>query len=357
MQGDLPLERLGENIVRYLAQYLDAQVGAVFIVQGDAFQRFGAYALPFDGAALLRSGDGLAGQAVKNGEPLRVHDVPANYLPIASATGAAQPVELLIVPHRSTAGHTAWWNSDFSARSTQRSPNFCSGSHSRSPPRSAHRWIGRVWRSCCRRPRCRRRNCRHGRGAARKQRGTRGTVPALRESRAQLESQQAELEQINAQLEEQAQALEHQKDALQQSHAILTAKSAELQSANEYKSEFLANMSHELRTPLNSTLILAKLLADNKEGNLNETQVKYAQTISSAGKDLLTLINDVLDLSRIEAGKIDVSPEAVSLASVTDSLVKLFHPQAQEKRLQFAATVEPGTPDEIRTDPQSSARS
>jgi CheY-like chemotaxis protein/signal transduction histidine kinase len=353
MQGDLPLERLGENIVRYLAQYLDAQVGAVFIVQGDAFQRFGAYALPFDGAALLRSGDGLAGQAVKNGEPLRVHDVPANYLPIASATGAAQPVELLIVPASIDGRAYGVVELGFFGKVDAAKPELLqrisqplAAAIRASMDRTRLEELLQETQVQAEELQTREEELRVNNEELEEQ------SRALRESRAQLESQQAELEQINAQLEEQAQALEHQKDALQQSHAILTAKSAELQSANEYKSEFLANMSHELRTPLNSTLILAKLLADNKEGNLNETQVKYAQTISSAGKDLLTLINDVLDLSRIEAGKIDVSPEAVSLASVTDSLVKLFHPQAQEKRLQFAATVEPGTPDEIRTDPQ-----
>jgi signal transduction histidine kinase len=96
--------------------------------------------------------------------------------------------------------------------------------------------------------------------------------------------------------------LEDQKDALAKSHGVLTAKSTELQRANEYKSEFLANMSHELRTPLNSTLILAKLLADNKDGNLTEQQVKFAQTITSAGNDLLSLINDVLDLVADRSG-------------------------------------------------------
>ena len=122
--------------------------------------------------------------------------------------------------------------------------------------------------------------------------------------------------------------------------------------ANEYKIEFLANMSHELRTPLNSTLILAKLLADNKDGNLTAAQVKFAQTISSAGNDLLNLINDVLDLSRIEAGKVDVDAEPTSVARTVEGLVKTFQPMAEQKRLGFAVAVEPGVTDEIETDPQ-----
>ena len=94
----------------------------------------------------------------------------------------------------------------------------------------------------------------------------------------------------------------------------MTERAAELERANQYKSEFLANMSHELRTPLNSSLILAKLLADNKDGNLTAEQVKFAQTISSAGNDLLALINDILDLSKIEAGKIELAIEPVPIA-------------------------------------------
>ncbi len=171
---------------------------------------------------------------------------------------------------------------------------------------------------------------------------------ALRESQTQLESQQAELEQINSQLEEQTQLLENQKDALAKSHGVLITRSAELQRANEYKSEFLANMSHELRTPLNSTLILAKLLADNKDGNLTEQQVKFAQTITSAGNDLLSLINDVLDLSRIEAGKVGLAPETVPVAATLESLVKIFQPAAEQKGLRFLATVEPAAPATIR---------
>ena len=128
----------------------------------------------------------------------------------------------------------------------------------------------------------------------------------LKQSQARLENQQAELEQTNSQLEEQSQLLEVQKDELTLSQAAITEKAAELERANQYKSEFLANMSHELRTPLNSSLILAKLLADNKTGNLTDEQVKFAETISSAGSDLLTLINDILDLSKIEAGKVEV---------------------------------------------------
>jgi CheY-like chemotaxis protein/signal transduction histidine kinase len=175
---------------------------------------------------------------------------------------------------------------------------------------------------------------------------------ALRESQSNLEVQQAELEQINSQLEEQTQLLENQKDELAKAQVILTARSDELQRANEYKSEFLANMSHELRTPLNSTLILAKLLADNKDGNLTAAQVKFAQTITSAGNDLLALINDVLDLSRIESGKVELSPEPVSIAATIEGLVKTFQPTADQSRLRFFWSIEPGVPEQIETDSQ-----
>jgi CheY-like chemotaxis protein/CHASE3 domain sensor protein len=353
MQGDLPLDRLGDNVVRFLAQYLDAQVGAVFIAEGSAYRRVGAYALPPGDAALVRPGDGLAGQAVKNGEPLHVHDVPADYLPIASGTGRAPSAELLIAPASVDGRAYAVMEFGFFGEADAAKPELLAriaeplaAAIRASKDRTRLEELLQETQMQAEELQTREEELRVNNEELEEQ------SRALRESRTQLESQQAELEQINAQLEEQTQTLEHQKDALQQSHAILTAKTGELQRANEYKSEFLANMSHELRTPLNSTLILAKLLADNKDGNLNENQVKYAQTISSAGKDLLTLINDVLDLSRIEAGKIDVSAESVSLESTVDSLVKLFQPQAAERGLQFAAALEPGTPDEIRTDPQ-----
>src|SRR5262249_32828754 len=124
----------------------------------------------------------------------------------------------------------------------------------------------------------------------------------------------------------------------------------ELERVSEYKSEFLANMSHELRTPLNSTLILAKLLADNKAGNLSAEQVKYAQTISSAGTDLLALINDILDLAKIEAGKIEVVAEQVDLRRAAEALTKTFAPMAQQTRLAFKVDVAPGTVESIETD-------
>jgi CheY-like chemotaxis protein len=353
MQGDLPVERLGDNVVKFLAQYLDAQAGAVYIAEGSAYRRVGGYAIAPGDPALMRPGDGLAGQSVKNDEPLQVRNVPAGYLPIASGTGKAQSAELLIAP-ASVDGRTyGVVEFGFFGKVDGAKPELLvriaeplAAAIRASKDRTRLEELLQETQTQSEELQSREEELRVNNEELEEQ------SRALRESRTQLESQQAELEQINTQLEEQAQTLEHQKDALQQSHAILTAKSTELQRANDYKSEFLANMSHELRTPLNSTLILAKLLADNKEGNLSGTQVKYAQTISSAGQDLLALINDVLDLSRIEAGKVDVSAETVDLASTVESLTTMFEPQAAEKRLQFAATIEPGTPPQIHTDPQ-----
>src|SRR5262249_6379550 len=138
--------------------------------------------------------------------------------------------------------------------------------------------------------------------------------------------------------------------------AVLATKAADLERANQYKSEFLANMSHELRTPLNSSLILAKILTDNRTGNLTPEQVKYAQTISSAGNDLLAIINDILDLSKIEAGKVELAPESVAVRAVIDDVLAHFLAVAQNKGLRLEAQLAPQAPQKIETDPQRLAQ-
>ncbi|HTV94638.1 MAG TPA: response regulator [Steroidobacteraceae bacterium] len=354
MQGDLPLDRLGENILKFLTEYLDAKVGALFVAEGGLFRRVAGHAIPagFD-VATVRLGDGLAGQAAKDNAVLRVRDVPPQYLPIGSATGGSDARELLIAP-ASTDGRVygvvelgffgAAGNGPEALLERVSEP--IGAAIRAAKDRNRLEELLQETQQQAQELQTREEELRVNNEELEEQGRT------LRESRTQLESQQAELEQINSQLEEQTQALEDQKDSIAAANAILAAKSAELQRANDYKSEFLANMSHELRTPLNSTLILAKLLADNKEGNLSDTQVKYAQTISSAGQDLLALINDVLDLSRIEAGKIEVVPELVPLAETIEPLAKMFEPAAAQKGLEFGAMIEPGTPDPIETDPQ-----
>ncbi len=180
---------------------------------------------------------------------------------------------------------------------------------------------------------------------------------ALRESEAELQAQQEELRVTNEELEEQTQALEQQRDSVRLKNEELTRareevekKADDLEQASRYKSDFLANMSHELRTPLNSILILAKLFAENGEGNLNEKQLKSAEAIHSSGSDLLNLINEILDLSKVEAGKIELNIDAVSFSSVLDDLNRVFADSARQKGLELTFSKDDELPDIIKTD-------
>ena len=175
---------------------------------------------------------------------------------------------------------------------------------------------------------------------------------ALRASQATLENQQAELEQTNSQLSERTEALDLRNAALRRVQNDLEERAQELQRASRYKSEFLANMSHELRTPLNSALILSKLLGDNPQGNLTAEQVKFAESIHSSGNDLLVLINDILDIAKVEAGKLELVSEEVPLARLADSLAMTFTPLARQKQLTFRPTVQPDAPALLVTDRQ-----
>src|ERR1700733_1728333 len=353
MQGDQTLDKLGNNLLGFLAGFLEAQVGAVYMAEAGQYRRFAGFALPAEGLDTVRPGDGLVGQAARDNRALRVRDVPAGYLPISSGIGRGTPNELVVVP----AGidgvvHAVLELGFFGATDADQRELLARASESIAVAVRAAKDRQRL-EELLQETQQQAEELQSGQEELRvSNEELEEQSRALRESQANLETQQSELEQINSQLEEQTNLLEHQKDALTQAHDVLTARSDELQRANEYKSEFLANMSHELRTPLNSTLILAKLLADNKDGNLTATQVKYSQTITSAGNDLLSLINDVLDLSRIEAGKVDLAPEPVSISSAVDSLAKTFQPTADQNGLRFSWVIEPGAPEQVETDRQ-----
>ena len=353
VQGEHRLEVLGERVLGYLAPYLDAQVGALYLADADGrFRRLAGYALPAD-APPVRPGEGLLGQAVRDRRPLRASDLPPDYLPVSSGVGRTAPREILIAPAQIDGVVRAVLELGFLrpvrpadeellVRVTELLGVAVRTAHDRSRLEELLEETQRQSEEL----QAQQEELRVSNEELEEQ------SRALKESQALLETQQAELEQTNAQLEEQTQLLERQKDDLNLAQTALQERADALTRANQYKSEFLANMSHELRTPLNSTLILAKLLADNKHGNLSSEQVQFAQTISSAGNDLLVLINDILDLSKIEAGKVEVQPEQVALGALVEGLATGLRTTAQQKGLALEVQVLPGTPARLETDPQ-----
>ncbi|MFJ8720967.1 HAMP domain-containing protein [Streptomyces sp. NPDC003631] len=166
------------------------------------------------------------------------------------------------------------------------------------------------------------------------------------------ESLLGESQRLAMQLQERSDELQKQQAELQRSNAELEEKAALLATSSQYKSEFLANMSHELRTPLNSLLILARLLSDNPEGHLSDQDVQFATTIHRSGSDLLQLINDILDLSKIEAGRMDVRPKRLPLIKLLDYVHATFRPLTLDRGLAFEVTVGPDVPREMYSDEQ-----
>jgi CheY-like chemotaxis protein/CHASE3 domain sensor protein len=344
MQGIEGTADLGDRIARFLGSYLDAQVGAIYFgPSSGGLERVGGYALP--AGAGSRQAVGITRQAFEQNQTIEVRDVPADFFPVSSGLGKSPARHLVVAPITADGAPNGAIELGFLHPS--RPYDFELLNRIAEP-------VGLALRAAKDRADL-------GRALAETQRQSEElqtqqeelrvqneeleqSTRALQESQARLESQQVELEQINSHLEEQTQALASQRDGLERTQS-------ELQRASAYKSEFLANMSHELRTPLNSSLILAKLLAENREGNLSDEQIKFAETIYSAGNDLLVLINDILDLSKIEAGKLEVRPEEVPLARFRDELCDVFRPVAHDKGIELAAVLEPDLPATVFTDP------
>lgn len=179
----------------------------------------------------------------------------------------------------------------------------------------------------------------------------------LRQSEEKLQRQQEELEETNTELEEKAKRLEEQNLKFEETNRLVEKAKAELEVkaeqlalSSKYKSEFLANMSHELRTPLNSLIILSKLLADNSNQNLTEKQIEFAKTIYSSGNDLLKLINNILDLAKIESGKTEILPNHIDISTIVELVETNFKPLADSKNLSFSIEVKEGTPPTLYSD-------
>jgi CheY-like chemotaxis protein/signal transduction histidine kinase/CHASE3 domain sensor protein len=171
----------------------------------------------------------------------------------------------------------------------------------------------------------------------------------LQASDEELRTQQEELRSINVELEEKASLLEEKNQAIEEARHAINLKVEELETTSKYKSEFLANMSHELRTPLNSILVLARILKDNKPANLSDDQIKYASVIFNAGNDLLTLINDILDLSKIESGTVEVQNEQIKITEILNDMEMLFAEIATSKQIKYTTNISK-VPGQIFTD-------
>jgi signal transduction histidine kinase/DNA-binding response OmpR family regulator/CHASE3 domain sensor protein len=355
LQGDQRPDVLSTQALQVLARYLQAPVGAVYVAAADgSLHRQAGYAADISSAAeVVRPGEGLLGEAAREGRVLHIRQVPERYLPISSALGRAAPCELLLAP-ASVDGEVQAVIELGLLRHARREDLQLLESIAQPVAIAV-----RAAKDRARLEQLLQQTQRQAMELHNQQEELRLNneqlelqTRALGQSQAQLESQQSELEETNSQLEQQSRLLEEQNQQLASAKSTLTETALELERTNQYKSEFLANMSHELRTPLNSALILANLLAANKQGNLSAEQVKYAQTIASAGNDLLALISDILDLSTIEAGRVELSYAPVALGRLVDNLIASLQPIAQQKGLALSASVEDSAPARLYTDAQ-----
>jgi signal transduction histidine kinase/HAMP domain-containing protein len=344
LQGHRDLRTVSQLIMSELTPLVSAQHGAFFMAGEDdggelVYQLVASYGFASGRrrAMSFQVGEGLVGQAVHEKKTVLVTNVPARYVRIGSGLGEAAPANIVVLP-------VLFEEQVLAVVELASFRPF-------SPINQAFldqivETVGVVLNTII---------------------ATMRTEELLEQSQKlatelqvqsqELQHQQEELQHTNAELEEKAQQLAHQNQAIEVKNAEIELARRELEERAEqlalssrYKSDFLANMSHELRTPLNSLLILAKLLGENADGNLTSRQVEFSHSIYEAGNDLLNLISEILDLSKVEAGKMDIALAPVGVAALCGDLEQMFRPIAEQQSLAFSVEVDPQTPDSIVTD-------
>jgi CheY-like chemotaxis protein/signal transduction histidine kinase/HAMP domain-containing protein len=373
MQGQKDLEGVSRLIMSELTPLVSAHHGAFFIMdqdQGSPMLRLVAsyaYRVRKNVANRFAIGEGLVGQAALEKHPILLQNVPDDYIQITSGLGEAPPRNIVVLPVLFEGQVKAVIELASFLPFSQIHQTFLDqlaeaigvvlnmiGASMRTEElleqsqKLTQELLSRSTELQQQQDELKRSNAE-----------LEAQARTLRQSEEMLKEQREELQQVNEELEEKAsmlaeqnQKVEHKNREVEAARLSLEEKAEQLALSSKYKSEFLANMSHELRTPLNSLLILAKLLSDNKEGTLTPKQVEFAQTIYSSGTDLLNLINDILDLSKVEAGKMEVNPMDVPVGNVESFSTRTFEPIAQQKGLRFTVDVLPHSPSSIYTDGQ-----
>jgi CheY-like chemotaxis protein/signal transduction histidine kinase/CHASE3 domain sensor protein len=355
--GQLELGGIARSTLQFLAGYLEFQVAALYLRESDgALRRIASYGFSLEQDQLnqdLYQTGGLVGQVAAGRQLLRLDNLPAQYLKVNSGLGNAPATSVLLVPTHNDERTNGVMEIGFLRPLQSRDIQLLelvAGSIGMAIETALYRErlqsVLMETQQLNEELQVQQEELRSSNEELEEQ------SQVLKESQAHMEAQQAELEQTNEQLAAQRDALDQKNAALNAAQMQLEDRADELQKASRYKSEFLANMSHELRTPLNSSLILAKLLSENAKGNLSEEQVRFAESIYSAGNDLLHLINDILDISKVEAGKLEVRPENTSVTSLVESLRTLFEPLAKDKLLRFEVQLDSDLPRSIFTDRQ-----
>ncbi|MBF8671159.1 response regulator [Pseudomonas putida] len=355
--GQLTLPMLGDNILRFFGGYLGSVVGALYVRdEHGRLVRVASYGLDAEEQAreqVLGDNEGLLAQAVRESRLLRLDDLPEDYFHLSSGLGRGLPRSAMLMPCSDDGQINGVLELGFLRPLRERDEEMLQrvrGNLGISIESARYRQRLQEVLAETQQLNEELQVQQEELKTANEELEEQSRV--LKESQAHLETQQAELEQTNEQLSERTEALDRKNDELLQAQDELQARAEELQRSSKYKSEFLANMSHELRTPLNSSLILAKLLAENGEGNLSDEQVKFAESIYSAGNDLLNLINDILDIAKVEAGKLEVRPENTQVERLVEGLRGMFEPLAGHKGLAFEVTAEAQVPATLFTDRQ-----
>jgi CheY-like chemotaxis protein/HAMP domain-containing protein len=336
LQGQRDLATVGRMMLSELAPLVEAQHGVIYQVEADGatqgLKLLAAYADDATNgyAEQLQLGEGLIGQCARDARRMLITDIPSNVVPIRSGLFKAPPRHVIVLPVLFEGDVKAVIELASLGEFTALQLSFLE---------QLTMSIGIVLNSI----------------EATMQ--TEGLLKQSQQLATELQTQQRELQQTNEQLEQKAQQLadrnvevEAKNQEIEQARRAVEEKATELALTSKYKSEFLANMSHELRTPLNSILILGQQLTENPDGNLSHKQVEFARTIHGAGTDLLNLISDILDLSKIESGTVSVDAEEVYFSNLLDMIARPFRHEAENRRLQFEVEMSPNLDRSLVTD-------